>query len=193
MKTELVTAPATLPVTLDEFKAHIWTFYDQSSDAHMTSLIRAATSHVETITSRRLVSQKWRGYLREWPWGDDPIELPFGRATEVTRFNWLGDDAVDHVLVAGTDYLAAVAGQFPQVVPMTSWPSGALYVVDPIRIEFIAGFGAAAAVPDDLKHAILVLAAHWYENREAVIVGTTVREVPFAFDALVSPWRIRHV
>lgn len=195
MNTELVEAPAELPVTAAELRRNSWEIYeaDVTDDTFLDELIVRATAHVETVTSRKLVSQTWRGCLDAWPAGGAPIELPFGRVTSVTRFNWLGDDAVDHTLTASTDYVASLVGYFPKVVPVLSWPSEALFVVDPIRIEFVAGFGNAAAVPADLKHAILLLAGHWYKNREIVRVGNILSPHPQAFDALVGPWRIRGV
>lgn len=195
MNTELVTAPGTLPVTVNELRRHVWEVYDRDStdDTYFTELLTRATAHVETITSRKLVSQTWRGYLDEWPAQGAAIELPFGRVTSITRFNWLGDDAVDHIMTASTDYIASLAGYWPKVVPVAAWPSGGLFQVDPIRVEFVAGFGAAAAVPAEIKQAILMLAAHWYKNREIVRVGNIVSGLPRAFDALVGPWRIRGV
>lgn len=192
MNTELVEAPGTLPITAAEFRRQAWEIYDAdaSDDTFITDLLARATAHVETITGRKLVSQTWRGYLDEWPAGAGAIELPFGRVTAISRFNWLGVDAVDHTMTAGTDYIASLSGCFPKVVAVGSWPSGSLFQVDPIRIEFVAGFGTAAAVPADLKHAILMLAAHWYKNREIVRIGNVVSALPRAFDALVGPWRI---
>lgn len=195
MNLELVTAPPSLPVDAEAFRRHAWEVYDQDAedDTYIEELLERATAHVETITSRRLVSQTWRGYLDEWPSGNGPIELPFGRVSAVTRFNWLGEDAVDHTLVENTDYAVSVVGWYPKVVPIGSWPAGSLFVVDPIRVEFVVGFGKASAVPGDLRSAILILAAHWYKNREIVRVGNMVSPLPRSFDALVDPWRIRGV
>lgn len=195
MNTELVEAPEEMPVQAAELRRNSWEIYeaDVTDDTFLDELIVRATAHVETITSRKLISQTWRGYLDAWPASGGPIELPFGRVTSITRFNWLGDDAIDHVMSEPTEYVASLAGYFPKVVPVTSWPSGALFVVDPIRIEFVAGFGPASAVPADLKQAILLLAAHWYKNREIARIGNIVSPHPQAFDALVGPWRIRGV
>lgn len=40
-------------------------------------------------------------------------------------------------------------------------------------------------VPADLAEAVLQLAAHWYEVREAVNVGNIVNEVPFGVREIV--------
>lgn len=193
MKRELVTGPAELPVSREELRDHLWTIFEDTLDSYLDALLKAATSHVETITGLRLVSQSWRMYLQEWPARDNIIELPFGRATAITGINWLDSDGADHTLVDGVDYLPAVIGPEPHVLNIDRWPSGNLFPVDPIRILWVAGFGAVGMVPEDLRHAIRMLAAHWYEIRESVITGTIINKVPMAFDALVDPWRMRHV
>lgn len=195
MNTELVTAPSSFPVTADELRRHVWETYDREADddTYFEELIARATDHVETITSRRLVSQVWSGYLDAWPAAGKTIELPFGKVTGITRFNFLSADAVDRTMVENIHFACSLTGYWPKVVPIGGWPSGSLFVVDPIRIEFRAGFGAAKDVPPALRHAILILAAHWYKNREIVRIGNMVSPLPTSFDALVAPWRIRRV
>ncbi len=195
MDTELVTGPATFPVTAAELRRHVWTVHERESgdDTYFEELIESATDQVERDTGRKLVSQVWRGYLDSWPAARVGIELPFGKVTAVTRFNWLGSDAVDHTLVENTHFACSLTGYWPKVVPCDSWPSGSLFVVDPIRIEFRAGFGEAKDVPPALRHAIKMLAAHWYQNREIVRVGNIVSPLPMAYKNLISEMRIRGV
>lgn len=44
-------------------------------------------------------------------------------------------------------------------------------------------------VPEDLREAVRMLAAHLYENREASLVGVTASVIPFGFDDLIRPHR----
>lgn len=192
VNTELVSGPDPL-ATAAELRTHLFAVYERTEDAFLETLIKAATAHAEQVTWRKFVDQTWRLYLDRWPMSSEPIYLPYGRVSEVSLFRWLDDAAVDHDLISGTDYNAALFGSFPRLQPVDGWPSGTLFDVESIRVEFTCGYGAAADVPADLKHAVLMLAAHWYENRETVIVGTTVRNVPRAFDALISPYKLRHV
>ena len=48
-----------------------------------------------------------------------------------------------------------------------SWPS-TREVTNAVTITYQAGYGKAAAVPDDVKAAIKLLVGHLYEHREAV-------------------------
>jgi uncharacterized phage protein (predicted DNA packaging) len=43
--------------------------------------------------------------------------------------------------------------------------------------------------PADLEHAILMIAASWFENREAVISGTIIASVPMGVDEIVANYR----
>lgn len=40
-------------------------------------------------------------------------------------------------------------------------------------------------VPDDLKQAVCHLVGHWYENREASIVGVGISNVPYSVREIV--------
>lgn len=43
--------------------------------------------------------------------------------------------------------------------------------------------------PADLELAVLQLAADWYENREASLIGITGRPMPFGVQEIVSEYR----
>lgn len=43
-------------------------------------------------------------------------------------------------------------------------------------------------LPITLQHAVLLIAAHWYNQREAV-AGTQMQEVPYTLSALIKPFR----
>ncbi len=43
--------------------------------------------------------------------------------------------------------------------------------------------------PEDLEHAVYMLAAHWYENREASIVGVSAQSMPFGLADIIAEHR----
>lgn len=50
----------------------------------------------------------------------------------------------------------------------------------------------ALEAADDIRLALLLLVAHWYEHREAVAMassGNAAVTLPLAFDALIGPYR----
>lgn len=63
------------------------------------------------------------------------------------------------------------------------------------HIERLLGFKVNDAeefptgTPADLELAILMLAADWYENREATITGTIINAIPIGVEQIVSEYR----
>ena len=64
-----------------------------------------------------------------------------------------------------------------------------LFVTDSDAVA--SGDADALVLNDDIKTAMMLLVAHWYASREAVIQGTT-SELPLGVDALISPYRHYH-
>ena len=54
-------------------------------------------------------------------------------------------------------------------------------------IEATFGGAGQAAMPDDLRQAVLMLAGHWYDNREAA--GEAAREPPFGVSEILREYR----
>jgi hypothetical protein len=59
-----------------------------------------------------------------------------------------------------------------------------------VRVKFTAGYGAAASVPSDLVSALMLLIAHWDQNREPVVIGTITSALPMSVDTLLAPYVI---
>lgn len=55
-------------------------------------------------------------------------------------------------------------------------------------VEGLCGGTIPTPIPDPLRAAVLMLAAHLYENREATAIET-FGTVPFGFDELIAPYR----
>ena len=59
---------------------------------------------------------------------------------------------------------------------------------------FVAGYGDSPDdVPEEIRQSILFLAAHLYEQREAVVIGTgvNIETVPFAVESLLGMHSMR--
>lgn len=52
-----------------------------------------------------------------------------------------------------------------------------------------AGEPPVSTVPPSLVEAVCQLAAHWYENREATLVGVSAQELPFGVWEIVREYR----
>lgn len=44
-------------------------------------------------------------------------------------------------------------------------------------------------IPADIEHAVLMIAAHWFENREAVLVGIGAQDLPAGASEIIANHR----
>jgi len=59
------------------------------------------------------------------------------------------------------------------------------------QIEYVAGYETTADIPDALIQAIKITVADMYENRQSVIVGKIVSEIPKTAQYLMNPYKIQ--
>jgi uncharacterized phiE125 gp8 family phage protein len=183
----LTTAPLTEPVSLDDAKLHLRVDID-TDDTLINALIIAARQHIENVLNRSLITQTWDLWLDEFP-GDDYIELPKPPLSSVSSLKYY--DTSDTVATwAAANYFVdtkSEPGRLCLAYGIT-WPTTTLRDFNGVDITFVAGYGAATAVPKPIKQAMLLLIGHLYEHREAVTTGQ-ITTVPMAVDALIYPYR----
>ena len=185
MALKLVSGPTEEPVSLDEAK--IQCRVDISDDnALITSLITEARQMVEEMARRALITQTWRLSLDRWP-ACDYISLPLPPLQSVESLVYL-DQEGNETTWDSSNYIADLDSEPGRLVLGYNkvWPSTTLYPVNPIQITFKAGYGDDAAnVPELWKRAIKLMVGHWYENREAAISGTILRDIPLGVQSLI--------
>lgn len=182
---KVITAPTVEPVTLTEAKVHVRVDHD-ADDAYIATLITAAREHCETIAWRAFITQTLELSLAGWPC-DNIIRLPRPPLASVTSITYYAEDNSSATMSSG-DYIA-ITDVEPGLITLAknkTWPTATLRTVLPIRVRYVAGYGATGvSVPARYKQAMLLLLGHWYENREAANVGNIVNALPMAVDALL--------
>ena len=182
-----ITAASEDPITLTDAKAHLRVEHSDD-DLLIASLIATARDAAEARTGRALVSRGLRHTLDTWP-ADGIIELPRPPLVSVQEISYLDTDGVRQV-VASSDYLVTSDTLVGDVRPAygKSWPS-ARCEPGSIRVDYTAGYGIAAAVPQPIKAWMLLAIGTWFGQREAIITGTIVSELPRSFwQALLDPY-----
>ena len=182
------TAPVVEPVTLAEAKSHC-RVDSTTDDTYISSLITAAREWVEDYLDRSLVTQQYVMRLDAFP---AEIELPrppmaaSGTATAVTITYTTGDNGGTATL--STTQYRVDRDATPGVVRNIyagSWPSH-LLDQNSVSVTWWGGYGdAGASVPTRVRHAILMLVLHWYEQRAAVDAAT-MSEVPLGAKSLLD-------
>ncbi|MCW2307895.1 head-tail connector protein [Rhodobium gokarnense] len=188
MPQTLISPPADEPVSLSEVKDHL-RLDEDADDALVESLIAAARAHVERVTNRRLMTQEWR--------------LQFDAVRDDGRLDLAVSPvlSVDAVRVYDRDGTPSVIDEDAYEADIVSVPARIAFAeglprpgrrLGGIEVDVTAGYGAAATeVPAPLRHAVKMLVAHWYEQRQAATDDAAMVMVPLGFSALVAPYRVR--
>src|SRR5574341_384728 len=184
----LVTPPATEPITTAEAKAHM-RVSSSSEDTYIDTLIATARRSIEAFTRRALVSQTWDLWWDIYP-SLRAIELPLPPLQSVTSIKYYTPADVETVYGTINYYVDTTSSQGGRVslTDGSGWPTDIRYV-NGLVVRFVAGYGAASAVPDDLKQAHKLLVAHWFENREPVNIGNINTDLPMMVQHVLWPYR----
>lgn len=203
---QLITPPATEPISLTDAKLHLKVDV-ADDDALITALIVAVRQYAEQETRRSLITQVWKytfdsfpgaqGGAAGVPWGvehshpSNALVLEKTPVVSVDTVSYL-DMASSAQTLPSTDYVVDVTSPVARITPVFGkvWPI-ALPQIAACSVQFTAGYGAAGAVPQGLKQWMLLRLGALYENREAVVVGRGVQVSPLTFvDSLLDPYRV---
>jgi uncharacterized phiE125 gp8 family phage protein len=180
MSLQLLTPPASEPVSLADAKAHL-KLDTSDEDALVQTLITAARARAEWHTGRALVTQSWRLSLDDWP-HDEVVELPLPPLVSVEQVAVI-DGAGIRTVLAPADFSVDPAS-VPGRVMFTHRPVS-LRRRDGLQVSFTAGYGDAGAVPASIKQAILEIVADLYAHR-----GDDDDPVGRSGQTLLAPFRI---
>lgn len=192
MSLVMTSGPALEPVSLAEAKAHL-RVDGTAEDALIQSLVVTSRLHIEAALGLALITQGWSYFLDRWPKGGR-ISLPLRPVASLTHVR-VWDDAVVVVSLDPADFLLDGQGMPPRLVPLAAAPPRAPgRPVNGIEVTFLAGFGPTPDdVPATIRHALLLLVAHWYENREPIEIGGGATAVPAMVSELLAPYRRRRM
>jgi hypothetical protein len=193
----LVTPPAEEPVSLAEGKLHLRVETDfTDDDPQISALITAARRKCEVEIWRAFVTSTWDYRLDAFP---NRLNFPFGSAwdprqrslanrIEIPNPPLVSVTSIAYTDIAGTTQTIdpsayeATPGTPGLIVPdwNTFWPYGR-YEPGAVTIRYVAGYGAAADVPEPIKAAIKIMLTFLYENR-----GDADVPMPSAVNALLA-------
>lgn len=199
---EPVSTPIFEVVTVAELKAHsrILTSVD---DTYLDTLRVAAREQLEKDLSLVIAGQQYNLHLEHWlDWRyieryfsslytntyygplffrGPRIVLPVQPVDSLASITYTDTDG-DPATLNPTLYVLRQFKDPPEIGLLDTMPS--IKVNTEIIVNFVAGYHNAASVPKLCKQAIMFLAAHWYENREAV--GSNVSTVPLSYERIVK-------
>lgn len=187
MALKLITGPTVEPLTLAEAKLHL-RVDGSDEDALITPLITAARRMAEQRSGRALCSQTWELALDAFP--ASAIALPLPPSQSITSIKYLDPAGAEQTL-ASDQYALDNYGSQHWVLPAqdVTWPD-TLDAANAVKVRFVAGYGAAADVPADIRAWLLLAIGTLYARRETVVDGQAA-ELPGGFwQSLLDPYRI---
>lgn len=178
---------AALPVAALKDHLRLGSGFSESDlqDGVLVSFLRAAIAAIEARCSRALIERAFLLTVEDWKEvGAQPLLIgPVTAITEVLLVDVYGS--------ATTVSTAAYRLQKDMFAPKLRAISGVLPHVPEngsAEIRFTAGYGSTfATVPDDLKQAVMLLAAHYYEYRDDTALSQGC--MPFGVTSLVARYR----
>ena len=166
---------------------------DAVEDDFLTALIVAAREYCEQFTSRALAEQTIVAYLDHFPPCNN-FELPRPPLQSVTSLKYINSSNETTTMVQDTDYMVDTDSLLGRIaLPYgETWPQFTAWPVNPVQIEYVAGYDESNPIPTTIKQAMLMLIGHWYSNREASVIGSiTSVSVEFSVKTLLSNWKVR--
>jgi uncharacterized phiE125 gp8 family phage protein len=146
-----------------------------ADDEVLVGMIKSARQWCEIYQRRAYIQQSCTWTLDDWQTEFEPIRPPLISVT-----------TIDSVYTVDTE---SEPGRIYEAYNQ-QWPT-IRGDRNSIEIIYKAGYGTAASdVPQNVKQAMLLLIGHWYENREPVIVGTIIRNMPLAVQSLLMQDRV---
>jgi len=189
------TAPAVEPVSVSEAKAHLRVDISDD-DAYIGALITAARKYCEEYLDRALVSQQLTVRMDTFPYEFELPRPPMATSGTLTAttVTYALDPGSSGTATPTTTTLSASSYRVDRdstpgrirTVYGGSWPS---HLSDPnsVTVTWWAGYGSAGSdVPQSIRHAMLMIVGHMYEQRLAVLTGSISKEIEYGVKALLD-------
>ncbi len=191
MSPKMVKAADALPISVADARAHLRVKFSEDDDL-IEAYIQAAVGVLDGWSGRLgrcLINQQWQQSFRGWP-PDRIFHLPFPDVSSVI-VNYLPENGQNQEVSSDCyELLEGAAGSFVELNGSFSRPKLKPEAVAPVTLTFTAGYGVSGdKVPAAIRHALLMIVGHFYENREDVVVGTIATSLPQSSQILIAPFR----
>jgi uncharacterized phiE125 gp8 family phage protein len=169
MPYQVTTPPASEPVTLAEAKTWLKRDDTTADDTLISDLIGAARAYCERETGRALLTQTVTEYFDGWP-ACCTLELALAPVASITSVGYVadGETSMTYTTWATTEYNTDLVSQPARIVKKENIDYPDLECVpNSVKVIYVAGSTSASAdALKEIRLAMRLLLAKWYENRE---------------------------
>lgn len=172
-------------VTVAEAKDHLRVTHSDD-DSYIETLIKAASAHAAYFQGRTYLQKQRVEYYDGF---FDIIKPPYPPLVSVDSIQYVDVDGVTQT-VSSDDYRIDTGSEPGRITPAygKAWPA-TRSVTNAVILTYQAGYSSRALVPDEIKHAVLLLVGHLYEHRESVTEAKLII-APQSYYSLLWPLRI---
>jgi uncharacterized phiE125 gp8 family phage protein len=184
-----IAPPVNSPVSLADLKAHL-RVTSGDEDALIAACLDAAVAVLDAQgwLGRGIIAQTWSESFPSQSFSGVRLPLTLRQATELLAVDYRNADGVAQAATLA-DFTLYDGAENPFVLS-DAWPSVGVFP-DALTVTYRVGFGENAGdVPPPICQAIKLLAAHYFEIREPVVIGAVVTSVPMSVDALCNAYRV---
>ena len=165
---------------------------DGSHDDILDALCVAAVDLFEQTTNCHLLSRTSDYTVDQPPSHDcDAMYLPHYPVTAIGDLQYIDENGSSQTYT-GSNLVKSLTKK-PAALSLTdgsSWPVVAEQR-DTLTIKnVVTGYGTAADIPQGIKQSIMMLVAHWFENRESSVIGTITANTPMATEVIWEAYKI---
>jgi uncharacterized phiE125 gp8 family phage protein len=179
---------ASEPVTTAEAKTHLRVTHTDD-DTYIDAIVKASRIAAENFCDRAFINQTWVATFKSTDNGR--VRLPKPPLVSVTSAEYR--DTTDGTLqVAATSTYEVNTDAMPGLIKFDTIPDYDGTYENPIRITYVAGYGAASTdVPPPIIHAVKLLVGHFYQHRSEVVNILELKpdQLPNGVKYLLTPYR----
>ena len=185
MKIERIADAKAEAISLDEARRQC-KILDANSDDDLREAIEAARNSVEIVTRNPVVECEYVFYCDSFQ-SFFEIHKPI---VSITSFEYKTEENTGDYngSLTGSDYHMNTGQGL--ITLNNNVMSDLFSQSNAIKITARAGQPNIGAIPGNVKMAMKLMIGHWYNNREAVVIGTISAPLPIGVSDLLDPHRI---
>lgn len=178
----VTTSPYQEPVSVSELKQHL-RIDTGDEDSLLSGYIRAAREMIESDAEISLCPQTLTWRIDAFPAWEIALRRP--PVNSITSIVYLDADGTSQTLAA-SEYRFDGYSKPARLTPSynNEWPD-TYQVTNAVTIVASAGYTSVSEVPQLAKQALMMLASHWFRNRDSVSQSLTY-DVKLSYNAILS-------
>ena len=182
------TASTTAVISTADAKAYLKVDISDD-DTLIDNLVSSATESAQEYTNRFFTNTTLIQYGTTFTDLGNLLKSPVSSITHIKYYD--SDNSQQTLASSVYSLIPAIEPSVISLKVNQSYPSLADRT-DAVECKYVVGYGSASTdVPNAIIEAIYLTVGHWYQNREAVVVGRQVNTLPMGAKYLLDQYKVQ--